>query len=219
MSFATNAQIPPRFRDLTRASYPLASDATAAVVERLAWWVCDPDIDDLPEYGERKESLYLYGPCGVGKTGLAVALLKEMMDMEGAGLFVTLRDLLEETRRSFGASADNSQPSLLDRATTVPVLLLDDLGAEKPSAWVADILYGLVNHRHGQDAITIFTSNLGLGALAAHIDGGLPAQPAGAEATAGQRIAWRVAEMANVVRLDGPNLRAAAQDKASGRPD
>jgi len=176
-----NSEIPQRFWGYTFDSYP--SKATASFRRVKEWAQGD---------GERKNSLLLYGGFGTGKTGLAVAALKDHMHRElDEGLFITVPRLLDRIRTSYNAK-DSSDAELVERVQTVDMLVLDDIGAERVTEWVAERLFSVINARHDSMLPTIFTSNLDPAELAGHL---------------GERTAWRVIEMCEVMKLDGPNLR------------
>ena len=74
------------------------------------------------------------------------------------------------------------------------MLILDDVGAENTTAWAVERLFTLLNYRHGEHLTTIITTNLTPEELSQRL---------------GDRLAWRIAEMSDVVSLDKcPNLRA-----------
>lgn len=184
-----NSLIPLRFRWMDFAGYP-ATKTTAPIVTRVREWA-EGIVPD------QKRSLFLYGPYGSGKTGLAVAALKTLMhqtfDRVGwPGLFTTVPNLLDAIRRGYDRDAEDEDRQLLGKARDISVLLLDDIGVERVTDWAAEKLFNLINHRHDEDSITIFTSNLDLQALSSHI---------------GERTVWRIVEMAEVIKVDGPNLR------------
>jgi len=153
--------------------------------------------------------MLLWGSFGVGKTGLAVATMRAAIEAHGIdALFVTVPDLLNEIRSTFGGSRAPRMPYADDQETLpgmsagklqqavreASLLILDDLGAEKPSVWTVETLFALINHRYVHELRTIFTSNLSPEQLASndHL---------------GERTAWRIVEMSDVVPVIGPNLR------------
>ncbi len=101
-------------------------------------------------------TLVLYGPVGTGKTGIAHATLRSLVDLGHHGTFTATRDLLDDARDAY---RDNRRPALLDRAATTPVLVLDDLGAERSTPWAVELLAGVVDRRHAHQLPTITTSN------------------------------------------------------------
>jgi DNA replication protein DnaC len=198
------ARIPPRFAACTFNTFP-DNSASAAPVERIRYWVEGPGADSDDEACDvwlqgRKESLLIFGGFGRGKTGLAVACLKAHVEgtQEGA-LFTTVPDLLDAIRRRYDRESrhdddydENDADDLVEKVKTVAFLVLDDLGAERVTDWVAERLFVIINARHDADLPTIVTSNLAPSELGAHV---------------GERTMWRIIEMCDVIKLDGPNLR------------
>jgi DNA replication protein DnaC len=106
--------------------------------------------------------LLLHGPVGVGKTHLAVAVLNDLIEMKGAtGLFCDFSDLLDRIQASFSRTVDANQDDIVAPYRDAGVLVLDELGARRPSDWVREILYGLLNTRYNRNRITIITTNFG----------------------------------------------------------
>ena len=75
------------------------------------------------------------------------------------GLYADFSDLLLKIQTSFRPDADMSKESLLSPYADAEILVLDELGASKPHAWVLDVLYNLLNTRYNRKRITIATSN------------------------------------------------------------
>ena len=158
-------------------------------------------------------SWYCWGGFGKGKSGIASGYAWRYLSETGESvLWRTLPDLLEEVRETYSNSNSNRPQSdevdgapteytLIQRYATAGLLVLDDLGAERlretgPDSWAADVLYRIIGRRHAALQPTVFTSNRTLAEV---------------EARLGERIVWRIAEMAgkgNVVEVQGRNLRA-----------
>ena len=105
--------------------------------------------------------LLLHGPHGVGKTHLAVGMLKEAIRRTGAhGYFFETRELLRLVRDTYNRSVEETEMDVLGPVLHADLLVLDDLGAERKSDWVLETLGLVVNTRYNAKRPTIFTSNL-----------------------------------------------------------
>lgn len=114
-------------------------------------------VRDYP--GSAEKGLLLMGPSGAGKTHLAVAALKELIRRGHAGLFCDYRELLKEIQASYNPASETTEMGILEPIRTVEILVLDDLGASKPSAWVLDIIGLVLNARYNEKRVTILTTN------------------------------------------------------------
>jgi DNA replication protein DnaC len=123
--------------------------------------------------------------------------LRDLVDDGTNGLFVNVRDLLAELRDSYRTGVE---VTLFTRAMTVPVLALDDLGAERPTSWAVEQLARLVDARYTRLVPTVVTSNLEPDALLRHLS-------ADGDPTNGQRIISRLCEHAVQLRIDAPDRR------------
>jgi DNA replication protein DnaC len=104
--------------------------------------------------------LFLEGQPGVGKTHLAVAVLKAIIAKTGArGLFYDTRDLLRVIRSTYDPAIRTTELEVLRPVLTADLLVLDDLGAEKTSEWVDETMNLIVNTRYSERRTTLFTSN------------------------------------------------------------
>ena len=109
--------------------------------------------------GGTDKGVLLMGPSGVGKTHLAVAALKELLRRGHQGLFCDYRELLKEIQASYNPASESTEMGILEPIRTVEVLVLDDLGASKPSDWVRDIVGIVLNARYNEKRTTIITTN------------------------------------------------------------
>jgi DNA replication protein DnaC len=106
------------------------------------------------------KGLFFIGSPGIGKTHLAVAILRQVIRTRGArGLFYDTRDLLKVIRSTYDPTNRTSESDVLRPVMTAELLVLDDLGAEKTSDWVDETLNLIVNTRYNERRATIFTSN------------------------------------------------------------
>ncbi len=104
--------------------------------------------------------LLFMGPQGVGKTHLAVAIIKQLMKSKSVpSLFCTFHELLKEIQNSYNPVSRTSEISLLGPVLETEVLVLDELGAQNPSEWVQDEVAYVLNYRYNNHKVTIITTN------------------------------------------------------------
>jgi DNA replication protein DnaC len=100
------------------------------------------------------------GSVGVGKTHLAVAILRGLIETYGVqGLFYQSGALLKEIQDSYNPISQTSELKVLAPVFEADVLVLDELGASKPTDWVRDTLMQIINTRYNDKKLTIFTTN------------------------------------------------------------
>ncbi|EST54714.1 prepilin peptidase [Brevibacillus panacihumi W25] len=117
--------------------------------------------------GERVKGLYLHGPFGVGKSYIMGAIGRELSERNVASLLVYVPDFIREMKDSI---SDQSYASKLELLKEVPVLILDDIGAENLTPWVRDEILGVIlNQRANNHLPTLFTSNYSLEELEEHL--------------------------------------------------
>ncbi len=115
-------------------------------------------IEQLAEldFVNQAANVVFVGPTGVGKTGLASALLLRALQAGHRGLFVKAQDLFDEMYQSL---ADRSSRRLLDRLIGMDVLLVDEMGYLNLRPEQSNIFFKLMEERYGRKA-TIITTNL-----------------------------------------------------------
>lgn len=146
------ARIPPRFRDCSFHNYYPKNDS-----QFFAHSFASRLVEDFPA---AETGLLLMGPVGVGKTHLAIAVLKELIDKKGVTcLFYESGSLLKAIQDSYNPVSQTSEMRVLAPVYQAEVLVLDELGASVPTNWVRDTLYQIINTRYNQKKLTIFTTN------------------------------------------------------------
>lgn len=142
--------------------------------------------------------LLLIGSHGVGKTHLAVAILKAVIRTKGIqGYFYETGELLKLVRDTY--ASDTNEMDVLRPVLDAPLLILDDLGVDKTTEWVQDILGHVVNVRYSERRPTVFTTNL--------IETSDPLHPKSFMYRLGPRTRSRLFEMCDWVHMDAIDTR------------
>ncbi len=147
------ARIQPRYERCDLATFEPDTDS-----RRNAYRKALKFVEAFPVV---EKGLLLHGPQGVGKTHLAVGVLKEVIRSKGArGFFYETREFLRLVRDTYNRSVNETEMSVLEPVLNAELLVLDDLGAERTSEWVQETIGLVVNTRYNAKRPTIFTSNL-----------------------------------------------------------
>ncbi len=112
------------------------------------------------EYPAVEQGILFTGPVGIGKTHLAVSILKGLIFERGFPcLFYEFGALLKEIQDSYNPQTKTSELAVLAPVLQTEVLVLDELGASKPTDWVRDTMAHIINTRYNDRKLTIFTTN------------------------------------------------------------
>src|SRR4028118_1677826 len=180
-----------RFRRYTFANFrPMASNGAGRALIRVEEYLANWE-----ENREEGRGLYLCGGVGTGKTHLAVAILNELVRKKRVpSLFVTVPELLDNLRETYNKPGRNLD-EWMDAVQNAEFLVLDDLGSERPTEWVRERIFVIVNHRYREALPTVFTSNIGPKDLAEQL---------------GERTASRIIAMCDWIALEGDDYRETA---------
>ena len=143
---------------------------------------------------KNRNGLYIYGDSGVGKTHLACALAKDLLEKGFKVSFFEVAKLLELMRRGYDKGDEEENGDIFWELMTLKngFIFLDDIGAEKLTDWARERLYLIINEKYNDLTPIIFTSNCDIEILSAR---------------AGDRITSRIVGTTEPIRLSGADRR------------
>ncbi len=148
-----HARIPERYRECSIGNFDTSRHPSYALIS--------DQIRQFVEYfpGDRR-GLLLMGPPGVGKTHLAVSIIHYLIeDKDTNCIFYDFRELLNNIRSTYNAASQLTERSIIQPLLDSELLVLDELGAEKTTEWVLDVLMFILNYRYNRMSPTIITTN------------------------------------------------------------
>ncbi|MDX6600880.1 MAG: replication protein DnaC [Solirubrobacterales bacterium] len=152
--------IPPRYRGVS-FDRPPVSDMARDLQTKAAVGEVRGFIDALEERLGAGRGLWLFGDTGTGKTTLAMLVSKVALESGHSVAIYSLPKLLAHIRRTYDSEpGGDSYLAFFERLTSVDLLHIDDLGAEKRSDWVLEQLYALINERYEAQRSVLVTTNL-----------------------------------------------------------
>jgi len=152
--------IPPRYRGVS-FDRPPVSDMVRDLQTKIAVNEVKAFVDELDARLQEGRGLWLFGDTGTGKTTLAMLISKAALEAGKTVAIYSLPKLLARIRRTYDSEpGGDSYLSFFERLTSVDLLHIDDLGAEKRSDWVLEQLYALVNERYEAQRSILITTNL-----------------------------------------------------------
>lgn len=151
------------------------------------------------EYPAIERGLIFMGTVGVGKTHLAVSILKGLTERGFNCLFYEFGALLKEIQNSYNIHTQTSELKVLAPILDAEVLVLDEIGASKPTEWVRDTMAHIINTRYNDKKLTIFTTN--------YLDERRAEKDETLEDRIGVRLRSRLFEMCRTVPIAGEDFR------------
>jgi len=185
------ARIPTRYSDCHFSSYKPqnpSQDRAFRFATKLAM-----------DYPAVDKGILLSGTVGVGKTHLAVSVLKALTERGFSCLFYEFGALLKEIQGSYNPSTQSSEWKILSPVLDSEILVLDELGAAKPTDWVKDTMAFIINSRYNDRKLTIFTTN--------YPDDRRNEREETLEDRIGVRLRSRLFEMCKTVDISGEDFR------------
>lgn len=188
-----SARIPKRYNKCDFENYIPQNESQRSAV----WLARKLSKDFLPDYDER--GMLFMGTVGVGKTHLAVSILKGLTERGFTCLFYEFGALLKEIQDSYNTSTQTSELKVLAPILDAEVLVLDEIGASKPTEWVRDTMAHIINTRYNDKKLTIFTTN--------YLDERRTERDETLEDRIGVRLRSRLFEMCRTVPMGGEDFR------------
>ncbi|HEY0385613.1 MAG TPA: ATP-binding protein [Pyrinomonadaceae bacterium] len=188
------ARIPRRYEQCSLQNYyPVKGNGTQLRAFQYAFRLAR-------EYPAIDRGLLMMGTVGVGKTHLSVAILRELIEKKGINcLFYEFGSLLKEIQNSYNPISQTSELKVLAPVFEAEVLVLDELGASKPTDWVRDTMMQIINTRYNDRRLTVFTTN--------YLDGRRNERDETLEDRIGVRLRSRLFEMCKTVQIEGEDYR------------
>lgn len=158
-------------------------------------------LDNLKNYSEKlvkdieKKGLILIGNNGVGKTHLACSIANKLIENGTPVIYGTLINLLAELRNSYDTDNNISEMEIIKLYENVDLLIIDDLGKEKPSEWGLEKLFTIVNSRYENNLPVIITTNYNQNSLVERLS-------LNGEIETAKSIISRLYEMCYLVKID-----------------
>ena len=187
------ANLPRLYNGCTFSNYnPVAGNASQLRGFNQAYRL----VESYPSDGR---GLLLLGSCGVGKTHLAVAVLRGLIEKGVGCLFYDFGALLKAIQSSYNTNPHSSESNVLAPVFESEVLVLDELGAARPTEWVLDTMLHIIRTRYNDRRLTIFTSN--------YLDECTGRDGETLEDRIGVRLRSRLYQMCQTVVIDGDDYR------------
>jgi DNA replication protein DnaC len=219
------SRVPERYRHCDFENYETDNDIENVSKEQMAAWnrslaqaklMVQRFADEFPVGSDH--GLLLMGPCGVGKTHLAVSAMKSIALRGHSGLFYDYRELLKSIQDSYNPESQATEMSVLEPVLKAEILVLDDVGSSKPSLWALETVGHVLNTRYNEKRVTLLTTNFldSDAAPGSSANGAPPARVAGMRAPTiedsltervGKRIRSRLYEMCRTVEISAADYR------------
>ncbi|GIU82283.1 MAG: DNA replication protein DnaC [Acidobacteria bacterium] len=184
-------RIPKRYSNCSFSNYQTLTESQKNAFKR-AYTLAQ-------KYPDVEKGLLFMGGVGTGKTHLAVSILKCLTERGFNCLFCEFGSLLREIQNSYNPATQSSELKVLEPVLEAEILVLDELGASKPTEWVKDTMSFIINTRYNDEKLTIFTTN--------YLDERRDEREETLEDRIGARLRSRLYEMCQTIVVEGPDYR------------
>jgi DNA replication protein DnaC len=208
------AHIPARYEHCDLSSFQYDPDDKDQKSIRDARFLAGRFVE---EYPTDKTGLLFVGSVGVGKTHLAVGIIKDLIREKGIHCqFCDYRELLKSIQNSYNPAVQATEMEILRPVFDAEVLVLDELGAVRSTEWVFDTVNYILNSRYNENKTTIITTNFPDKPEQDKVEDDNPRSYSAADRAArretlgdriGERMRSRLHEMCKKVEIEGPDYR------------
>lgn len=191
------------FTDHRLADFKIVPETEAAFKLTRNYLCIGEDLkEEIENNDSRHHFLTFVGPCGRGKTHLALAVgIWYIEELGVSAIYYQVPELLTQLRQSFEVNAEFTYGEIMDKCKNADLLILDDLGMQSNTSWAVEQLDSLIDFRYVHERDTIFTTNLKIDELpprvASRLKEGDVAQLTGCdyrEVKAGHRLGQRISK-------------------------
>ena len=178
------SELGQRFRDRTFETF---------VTNRENQPAFDRSVEYAKGFVDEKKGLIYFGSVGTGKTHLVAAIANYIINIHKISVkFGSITSLLNEIKATYSEGSKETEYNIIKELSSVNLLIIDDLGKEKPTDWTSSILYTIINNRYEDYRPTIVTTNLTINNLEKNI---------------GEAAMSRLIETCDFVKMDGVDHR------------
>jgi DNA replication protein DnaC len=153
------SSLPAKFRGVS-FDRPPVSDMARDPATKEAVRATHRYIDNLEQNLSAGRGIWFLGDVGTGKTTLGMLIAKLALEHRYSVAVYSTTKLLNRIRSTYGSDRLGAYDAFFEELTSVDLLFIDDLGAERNTEWVTEQLYLIVNERYETERAIMFTANL-----------------------------------------------------------
>ncbi len=198
--------IPKKYKNASFSSYKVNNLSQLAFLEILKEYALIYPFFPFvvrENWVYEKYILYIYGKTGVGKTYLSIAFLNYLLKEKGiSGYFISFREFVEELKNRL---LDKDEfKAYFQNIKTKSILVLDDVGAERDTEFVRNVLFEILDYRYNNKLLTLITTNLSPRALIERLSSyNNPSE----DTSLGDRLYSRLCEAGEFIYVEGKDER------------